>query len=106
MFSAWSKTSLSDEIFDYCLMMYWKTISEMESSLSLNDITYSPGSPGRVFKLDEDSVAERLVNISDRTDGLVQWMSNSGIHQIMKDANLHGNSLNKLAMTRLRSAYK
>lgn len=100
------KTSLPDEIFDYCLMMYWKSVSEMESSLSLNDITYSPGSPGRVFKLDEDSVAERLVNISERTDGFVQWMSNSGLHQIMKDANLHGNSLNKLAMKCLRSAYK
>ncbi|WP_073999772.1 DUF4007 family protein [Serratia plymuthica] len=100
------KTSLSDEIFDYCLMMYWQAVSEMESSLSLNDITYSPGAPGRVFKLDEDSVAERLVNISERTNGALQWISSSGIHQIMKDVNLHGNSLSKLAFTRLRSAYK
>ncbi|MEI7184829.1 DUF4007 family protein [Pectobacterium carotovorum] len=100
------KTSLSDEVFDYCLITFWQATSERESSLSLNDIIYSPGSPGRVFKLDEDSVAERLVNISERTDGFLQWVSSSGIHQVMKNVNLQGNSLNELALTRLRSAYK
>lgn len=99
------KANLANGVFDYTLIMYWYITAGHESSLSLDEITFGQGSPGRVFKLDEESVAERLLGLNERTDGAFKWTSNSGIRQIMKDSNLNGDKLVEVAMKRLERAY-
>ena len=74
-----------------------------EKTLSLNDITFGIGSPGRVFKLDEDSIVERLYGIAERTDGTFTWSSSSGVQQIVLTKNI--NSLFDLKIERLRTAF-
>ena len=56
--------------------------SPRHSALSFEAIAYGEGSPGRVFKLDEDSVAERLFGLSDLTRGVLSWTDTAGLRQV------------------------
>jgi hypothetical protein len=50
--------------------------------MAFETIVYGEGSPGRVFKLDEDSVAERLMGLSDLTEGFLAWTDTAGLRQV------------------------
>ena len=54
------KPSLPDGVFAYALNAFWNRHAPNAATLSVEAIAYEPGSPGRVFKLDENSVVERL----------------------------------------------
>lgn len=97
------KPNLLNGIFDYALLDYWSMTTKSEKTLSLNDITFGIGSPGRVFKLNEDSVAERLYDIAERTNGIFTWSSSSGVQQIVLTKTI--NSLFDLKIERLRTAF-
>ena len=53
------KNSLSDEVFAHCLNEFWGRVTSSQS-LAFSDIAYGQGSPGVVFKLDENSLIDRL----------------------------------------------
>ena len=76
------KATLSDGMFTYALLDYWKTAAAGLSSLAFESIAYGEGSPGRVFKLDEDSVAERLFNLDALTKGALSWTDTAGLRQV------------------------
>lgn len=78
------KSTLSDAFFTWALLDYWQKHRKAESSLTFETVAYAPGSPGRVFKLDEESVAERLFPLSDLTDGNLRWSDTSGLRQIYR----------------------
>jgi len=76
------KTSLHDGLFAYALLDYWDNSADGASSMAFETIAYGEGSPGRVFKLDEDSVAERLMSLSDLTDKFLAWTDTAGLRQV------------------------
>jgi len=78
------KTTLHDGLFAYALLDYWESSADGLSSMAFETITYGEGSPGRVFKLDEDSVAERLIALSDLTNGFLAWTDTAGLRQVHK----------------------
>ena len=78
------KTTLHDGLFAYALLDFWESSADGLSSMAFETITYSEGSPGRVFKLDEDSVAERLIALSDLTNGFLAWTDTAGLRQVHK----------------------
>ncbi len=82
------KASLSNGLFTYALLDYWSDYCPDVSSLSFETIAYADGSPGRVFKLDEDSVAERLFVLNDITRGALSWTDTAGLRQVHKKANM------------------
>lgn len=82
-FSRGPKPSLPDNIFLYALIDYWTNAASNQSTLSFESIAYDPGSPGRVFKLDEDSLAERLIGLDRSTNGSYQWSDTAGQKQII-----------------------
>lgn len=82
------KATLHDGMFAYALLDFWNTTSPGLSSLAFEAIAYGEGSPGRVFKLDEDSVAERLFNLNDITRGELSWTDTAGLRQVHKNANM------------------
>ena len=45
-------------------------------------ITHEPGGPGRVFLLDEESVADRLASAADLTGGAIRWDESTGMRQV------------------------
>lgn len=78
------KPTLSDGMFIYALIDYWEALDPAANSMAFESIVYGEGSPGRVFKLDEESVAERLFSLEDFTGGVFSWTDNSGLRQVLR----------------------
>lgn len=76
------KASLHDGIFTHALLDFWDREAEGQSSLAFEAIAYADGSPGRVFKLDEESLAQRLIRLSDFTDNKLVWTDSAGLRQV------------------------
>ncbi|WP_299537254.1 DUF4007 family protein [uncultured Herbaspirillum sp.] len=97
--------SLPDEVFAFALLDFWqrrdKNNGGSQSTLSFNAIAHEYGSPGRVFKLDEDSVGDRLSRIFDVTKGALAWTDSAGIRQVSRVHNDDGEMMASI----LRGAY-
>jgi hypothetical protein len=78
------KPTLSDGMFIYALIDYWEALDTNASSMAFESIVYGEGSPGRVFKLDEESVAERLFALEEQTSGVFSWTDTSGLRQVLR----------------------
>lgn len=98
------KPTLHDAIFAYALGMFWER-SGGATTLTAEQIFYSPGSPGRVFKLDEDSVVTRLMRIDDVTEGAWQWVDTAGLRQLQRRQDLDLSSLISTAFPK-RSSWR
>lgn len=77
------KSTLPDEVFLYALLEFWKCVAPNQNTLSFESIAYDAGSPGRTFKLDEDSVAERLINLEAFTRGRYMWSDTAGQRHVL-----------------------
>jgi hypothetical protein len=78
------KPTLPDGVFAYALNSFWARYAPAANTLSVEAIAYEPGSPGRVFKLDENSVVERLTAMEDLTRGKIVWSDTAGIKQVLR----------------------
>jgi hypothetical protein len=76
------KASLHDGVFAFALVDYWDRTAKGQSSLAFETVAYAAGSPGRVFKLDEESIAQRLIDLSDFTNGKLTWTDSAGLRQV------------------------
>jgi hypothetical protein len=76
------KPSLPDEVFLYALVDFWRSLFDTRRSFSVDFLTFERGSPGQVFLLDEDAVADRLVRLEGITDGAFNWDESSGMRQL------------------------
>ncbi|MDL5414143.1 DUF4007 family protein [Citrobacter amalonaticus] len=76
------KASLHKGIFAYALLDFWEQDADGLSALAFENIIYTEGSPGRVFKLDEESVSQYLMDISEFSDGIFVWTDSAGLRQI------------------------
>jgi len=98
--------SLSSDVFAFALMDFWERwetqLNTTQSTLSFNTIAYEFGSPGRVFKLSEDALADRLAALSDDTNGFLAWTDTAGLRQVSK---LGKESLSAKKMKILKRAY-
>jgi hypothetical protein len=81
------KTNLGDGIFVYALMDFWMRFSGA-STLSFETIAHEPGSPGRVFLLDENDVADRLSVLDEVANGIIRWSETAGLKQVVRDRDL------------------
>jgi hypothetical protein len=101
------KSTLPDGIFAYSLADFWRRWNSEngtdQATLSFDAIAHDYGSPGRVFKLDENSVGERLSRLDDVTEGRFRWSDSAGIRQVVRS----DEALESCAMHGyLRSAYE
>ena len=99
------KASLPDGIFDLAVLDFWGAGSTGESSLAFETLAHGPGSPGRVFKMDENSLAERLMGLEARTGGVLFWTDSSGIRQVMR-REVDAKAGKRLVERLLKEAYK
>ncbi|MEI6179121.1 MAG: DUF4007 family protein [Chloroflexales bacterium] len=49
---------------------------------NLHDLVFAPGSPGRVFRLDEDALLARLQQLAAITDGDADFTETAGLRQV------------------------
>lgn len=82
------KSSLGDGVFVYALLDFWSRHTSA-ATLSFEAIAHAPGSPGRVFLLDENDVADRLMALDDITGGILRWSETAGLKQVVRDADLN-----------------
>lgn len=76
--------SLPDEVFAYCLLSFWSRRAAQADSLAFEEVAYSPGSPGQVFKLTESAVIDRLHELERITGRALRYDDTSGLRQILR----------------------
>jgi hypothetical protein len=76
------KASLHNGVFAYALVDFWNRTAKSQSALAFETVAYAEGSPGRVFKLDEESIAQRLIALSDFTGRKLEWTDSAGLRQV------------------------
>jgi Protein of unknown function (DUF4007) len=76
------KPTLPNEVFLYGLVAFWRELYPTRREFAVEALCHDPGSPGRVFLLDEESVAERLANMADISEGLIHWDESTGLRQV------------------------
>ena len=81
-FSRGLKPTLRSGIFAYALCEFWQRHQPTMATLSFENIVYGPGSPGRVFLLQERDVEKHLETIDEDTDGVLQWSETAGLRQV------------------------
>ena len=77
------KSTLGDGVFLYALIEFWKNYTSAQT-LSFEAIAHEPGSPGRVFKLDENDIADRLLGLEEFTGGAFSWSETAGMKQVQR----------------------
>lgn len=81
-FNIGPKTSLPTEIVGYALLNYIAKAQGRKRTISISDCIYSEGSPGQVFKLDENSVVEYIELLQKITNGSIQLDDTAGLKQV------------------------
>lgn len=81
-FNIGPKTSLPVEIFGYSLLEFIPTIAQHRNTIALEECIYKPGSPGQIFKLDDNSVVEYLESLEEKLAGSLRLTETAGLSQI------------------------
>jgi hypothetical protein len=99
-----SKRSLPDGVFAYALLDYWQRLEHEGSVMAFDRVAHDFGSPGRVFKLDENAVADRLMALESLTGGQILWTEQAGIRQVTRTGQALTN-IEASKMKLLKAAY-
>jgi hypothetical protein len=75
---------LPDGILLYSILRFWDASVPGSETLSVHDIARQPGSPGRLFKIDESSLVERMEAVERLTDGAVSYGETAGLRQLYR----------------------
>ena len=78
------KPNLPDGVFLFALARFWDTHAPGQNTMAVESLAYEPGSPGRVFKLDEYSLIERLARIDDSSLGRFFWSDTAGVRNVAR----------------------
>jgi hypothetical protein len=87
------KPTLPDGVFAYALERFWRSYTGNAPAITVEQAAYAVGSPGRVFKLDEHSVATRLIAMEALTNGAWRWTDTAGLRQLQRVATVDELSL-------------
>lgn len=80
------KESLPDEVFAFSVLDFWQRTAPNRESLSFSDLSYGLGAPGSAFKLDENSLVERLERLETLTNGDLLYADTAGLKQLYRHA--------------------
>jgi hypothetical protein len=85
------KPTISIHTFLFALLKFWNFYSPNSKTISFESICYDFMSPGRVFLLNEDAIAEYLQNISKETNGVFEYSETAGMKQVIFNSNKNKN---------------
>ena len=78
------KPNLPDGVFLFSVSKFWERYAPRQNTMAVESLAYEPGSPGRVFKLDEYSLIERLARIDDSSQGHFAWSDTAGVRNVAR----------------------
>lgn len=81
-FNMGPKPSLPVEIFGYSLLKFIASTGITRSAIALEECLYKFGSPGQVFKLDENSIVDYLLKIENRFMNGISLIETAGLNQV------------------------
>jgi len=76
--------SLHNLAFAATIVDFWTGEAPKRETLSFNELAYSPNSPGCIFKLDEESLVERLEALEHLTEGRILFADTAGVKQLYR----------------------
>lgn len=79
-----SRPTLNNALFAYAIMDFWQSRLGNTSSLDFFQISHAIGSPGKVFRIDENSLSKRLEQLEELTNGEIIWTEQSGIKAVVR----------------------
>ncbi len=80
-------------MFTYALLDSWDRWHPAQETLSFREIVHGEGSPGRVFRLDEDAVLAYLDGLEEKTGGKLIFNDTAMIRQVVRRGALTGNEV-------------
>lgn len=78
------KPSLDNATLGFALLEFWGRVAPERDSLSFDEILRHPGSPGRVFKLDDDSLIARFEDIARWSHKALLHDDTAGVRQLLR----------------------
>ena len=81
-FNIGGKATLPAEIFGYTLLKYLPKVIGTRRTVTVDECLYGDGSPGQIFKLDENSIIEYLETMEQLTDGRLRLQETAGLRQL------------------------
>jgi hypothetical protein len=84
------KSSLGARTFAFCLLDFWDRSAQGTKTLAFSDIAYARNSPGNLFKLDENSLIEKLESLEIVTDGSLGYADVAGLKQVYRQGDCSG----------------
>lgn len=84
------KPGLPSAAFCYALLDSWERWHPGQETLSLREIVHGEGSPGRVFRLDEDSALTYLDGLEEVTGGRLSFNDTAMVRQVVRRAPVTG----------------
>ncbi|MDE0552577.1 MAG: DUF4007 family protein [Candidatus Poribacteria bacterium] len=88
-FQRGEKETLPIEIFAATLVAFWIARFSEKDTLPFSELMYAPLSPGRIFRLDEDTTTAYLESLNDVTNGALQYDETAGLKQVYRYKDLN-----------------
>lgn len=88
-FQRGEKETLPAEVFTAVLVAFWDLCFFEREALPFSDLMYAPLSPGRSFRLDEDTMTAYLENLAQLTNEALQYDETAGLKQVYRRNNLN-----------------
>ena len=92
-FSRGPKETLGLGAFCYGLNDFWSDRFNYANTLTLETLAFEPGSPGRVFLLDEAELIEMMFRLEEITHGRYSWTESAGLKQLSRQNALSNTEL-------------
>ncbi len=83
-FQRGEQEALPDGILLYATLRFWERFAQDAETLSVQDLARQPGSPGRLFKLDEGSLVARYEQVERWTAGGLLYSETAGLRQLYR----------------------
>lgn len=88
-FQRGEKETLPVEMFASTLVAFWDTSFPKRNELPFSELMYAPLSPGRIFRLDEDTMTVYLETLSELTNNSLQYDETAGLKQVYRHKDLN-----------------
>lgn len=88
-FQRGEKETLPTQVFTATLLAFWTARFSARDALPFSELMYEELSPGRIFRLDEDTMITYLESLNALTKGALQYGETAGLKQVYRHKDLN-----------------